>query len=93
MAALDFCIDNLRVGGNFVCKFFQGPEDKALETKLKRLFEKVHREKPEASRQVGQKSSFSHPDRNADYPKESREGYFVALRRKDGLSKQAIIAE
>lgn len=53
MAALTFCFDTLRTGGNFVCKFYQGVEDKALEKKLKVLFEKVHREKPESSRNVG----------------------------------------
>lgn len=51
-AALHFCHDTLRAGGSFVCKFYQGAEDKALERKLKRLFEKVHREKPAASRSV-----------------------------------------
>lgn len=35
-----------------MCKFYQGQEDKALEKKLKRLFEKVYRDKPSASRSV-----------------------------------------
>jgi 21S rRNA (uridine2791-2'-O)-methyltransferase len=52
MAALTFCFDTLRTGGHFVCKFYQGSEDKALEQRLKRLFEKVHRDKPESSRKV-----------------------------------------
>lgn len=52
MAALQFCFDTLRIGGHFVCKFYQGAEDKALEGQLKRLFHKVHREKPESSRSV-----------------------------------------
>jgi len=51
-AALEFGFDTLRAGGHFVCKFYQGAEDKLLEKKLKRLFEKVHREKPAASRSV-----------------------------------------
>jgi len=55
MAAFTFCFDTLRTGGNFVCKFYQGAEDKALEKKLKALFEKVHREKPESSRNVSLK--------------------------------------
>ncbi|CAM1500859.1 Fc.00g100210.m01.CDS01 [Cosmosporella sp. VM-42] len=63
-AALQFASDTLKSGGHFVCKFYQGAEDKALEKKLKTLFAKVFREKPESSR------------------KESREAYFVALRRK-----------
>lgn len=51
-AALRFVFDTLRVGGHFVCKFYQGGEDKALELRLKLLFAKVHREKPESSRSV-----------------------------------------
>lgn len=53
-AALRFAFDTLRVGGHFVCKFYQGGEDKALELRLKLLFAKVHREKPESSRSVWQ---------------------------------------
>ena len=51
-AALRFAFDTLRTGGHFVCKFYQGAEDKALEGKLKELFKKVNREKPESSRNV-----------------------------------------
>ncbi|KAI1438416.1 FtsJ-like methyltransferase-domain-containing protein [Xylaria sp. CBS 124048] len=64
LAALKFANETLRVGGHFVCKFYQGSEDAELEWKLKQLFAKVHREKPESSRS------------------ESRESFFVALRRK-----------
>lgn len=35
-----------------MCKFYQGAEDKAFETTLKKMFAKVHREKPESSRSV-----------------------------------------
>ena len=52
MAGLTFAFDTVRTGGHYLCKFYQGPEDKALETKLKRLFTKVHREKPDSSRSV-----------------------------------------
>ncbi|KAF1809006.1 FtsJ-domain-containing protein [Eremomyces bilateralis CBS 781.70] len=52
MAALTFSFDTLKTGGHFVCKFYQGSEEKAFEAQLKRLFEKVHREKPKASRGV-----------------------------------------
>lgn len=52
MAALSFASDTLKTGGRFVCKFYQGAEDKAFETKLKKMFRKVHREKPESSRSV-----------------------------------------
>ena len=51
-AALRFAFDTLRTGGHFVCKFYQGAEDKALERRLKTLFARVHREKPESSRSV-----------------------------------------
>ena len=52
-AALRFGFDTLRPGGHFVCKYYQGAEEKALETRLRALFAKVHREKPESSRSVG----------------------------------------
>jgi len=52
-AALVFANTTLRTGGHFICKFYQGSEDKLLETRLKKLFTKVHREKPESSRSVG----------------------------------------
>jgi 21S rRNA (uridine2791-2'-O)-methyltransferase len=52
MAALTFAFDTLKTGGHFVCKYYQGAEDKLLEGRMKKLFEKVHREKPEASRKV-----------------------------------------
>ncbi|EWG39975.1 ribosomal RNA large subunit methyltransferase J [Fusarium verticillioides 7600] len=67
-AALQFASDTLRSGGHFVCKFYQGPEDKEFEKKLKTLFTKVFREKPDSSR------------------KESREAYFIGLRRKPGVT-------
>lgn len=35
-----------------MCKFYQGSEDKQLELQLKKLFQWVHREKPESSRSV-----------------------------------------
>ncbi|KAM4065939.1 ftsJ-like methyltransferase [Hirsutella rhossiliensis] len=66
-AALQFASDTLKPGGHFVCKFYQGAEDKALEQRLRKLFAKVHREKPESSRS------------------ESKEAYFIALRRKQGV--------
>ncbi|KAJ4155753.1 hypothetical protein LMH87_000984 [Akanthomyces muscarius] len=63
-AALHFAEETLKTGGHFVCKFYQGSEDKLLEQRLKRMFSKVHREKPESSRN------------------ESKEAFFVALRRR-----------
>ena len=49
-AALTFTYDTLKTGGHFLCKFYQGSEDHALELRLRKLFEKVHRIKPESSR-------------------------------------------
>jgi len=74
-AALLFAFDTLRTGGHFVCKFYQGSEDKAFEAQLKTLFAKVHREKPESSRS------------------ESKEAYFVALRRKGDAKWQAVFSD
>ncbi|KAK3384164.1 FtsJ-like methyltransferase-domain-containing protein [Lasiosphaeria ovina] len=71
-AALSFASDTLKSGGHFVCKFYQGDDDKAFEKTLKKMFAKVHREKPESSRS------------------ESRECYFVALRRKGNIALEDI---
>lgn len=51
-AALQFASDTLQSGGHFICKFYQGSEDKALEALLRRMFVKVHREKPDSSRKA-----------------------------------------
>ncbi|KAI0134518.1 ribosomal RNA methyltransferase MRM2 [Xylariales sp. AK1849] len=72
LAALRFASDTLCSGGHFVCKFYQGAEDKDLELKLKKMFGRVHREKPDSSRN------------------ESRESYFVALRRKGNVTMADI---
>lgn len=65
-AALQFASDTLRNGGHFVCKFYQGAEDRAFEKKLKTLFARVLREKPESSRSV---SGVQHPAGQADFKK------------------------
>ncbi|OJD37044.1 21s rrna (uridine-2-o)-methyltransferase mrm2 [Diplodia corticola] len=69
-AALGFAYDTLRTGGNFVCKFYQGAEDKALERKLRRMFEKVFREKPDSSRTESKEFFFIGIRRKPDPPKE-----------------------
>ncbi|KAK6004721.1 hypothetical protein QM012_008583 [Aureobasidium pullulans] len=74
-AALTFCYDTLRTNGHFLCKFYQGAEDKAFENRLKKLFDKVHKEKPESSR------------------KESKEAYFVALRRKPDVPRELVFPD
>jgi 21S rRNA (uridine2791-2'-O)-methyltransferase len=51
-AALQFAAETLRSGGHFICKFYQGAEDKQLEAQLRKMFGAVHREKPESSRSV-----------------------------------------
>ena len=56
LAALEFASDTLRTGGHFVCKFYQGGEDRAFEKRLKKMFAKVAREKPESSRSVSTKT-------------------------------------
>ncbi|KAL4960923.1 FtsJ-like methyltransferase-domain-containing protein [Aspergillus stella-maris] len=62
-AALEFSYEVLRVGGHFVCKFYQGTEDKDLEKQLKVLFQKVHRLKPESSRSESKEAFFIGLDR------------------------------
>ncbi|CAL8579104.1 2' O-ribose methyltransferase [Xanthoria parietina] len=57
-AALRFASDTLRSGGHFICKFYQGAEDKALEARLKTLFSKVYRDKPASSRSESKEAFF-----------------------------------
>jgi len=72
MAALTFSFDTLRTGGHFLCKFYQGPEDKEFETKLKRLFTKVHREKPESSRSVSRSRKLTCPISVTNRPRDRK---------------------
>ncbi|KAI5364144.1 putative ribosomal RNA methyltransferase FtsJ domain-containing protein [Septoria linicola] len=74
-AALTFCFDTLATGGHFICKFYTGAEDHAMELRLKRLFDKVYRIKPDSTR------------------KESKEAYFVALRRKAGAEREDVLGD
>ncbi|KAA8898439.1 FtsJ-like methyltransferase-domain-containing protein [Sphaerosporella brunnea] len=57
-AALLFCLDVLKTGGHFVCKFYQGSEDKELEQNLKKVFKHVHKQKPESSRKDSKEAYF-----------------------------------
>jgi 21S rRNA (uridine2791-2'-O)-methyltransferase len=57
-AATLFAIDVLKPHGTLLMKFYTGPEDKALEGRLKQIFEKVKREKPEASRDESREMYF-----------------------------------
>lgn len=57
-AALQFADETLRGGGHFVTKFYQGPEDKVLESRLRSLFKAVYRVKPDASRKESNEAYF-----------------------------------
>ncbi|KAJ9614084.1 2' O-ribose methyltransferase [Cladophialophora chaetospira] len=69
-SALHFSYDTLKIGGHFVCKFYQGAEDKAFEKALKTMFHKVHREKPESSRPQSKEAYFVGIKRLAKVDKE-----------------------
>ncbi|KAF8477093.1 FtsJ-like methyltransferase-domain-containing protein [Kalaharituber pfeilii] len=58
VAALLFCVDVLKPGGDFLCKFYQGLYDNELETALKAAFTTVHREKPDSSRKESREQYF-----------------------------------
>lgn len=57
-AALLFCITNLAENGTFICKFYTGSEDKEFEERLNRAFQRVHRVKPDASRDSSKEAYF-----------------------------------
>jgi 21S rRNA (uridine2791-2'-O)-methyltransferase len=75
MAALEFCYTTLATGGHFLTKYYMGSEDQVFEKRLKRLFHKVHRIKPDSSR------------------KESKEAYFLAINRKAGIPREAVLGD
>ena len=70
LAALNFSYDTLITGGHFLCKFYAGDEDKALEIRLKRLFEKVYRIKPDSSRKESKEAYLVALRRKADVARE-----------------------
>ena len=74
-----------------MCKYYQGAEDKALEKRLKALFGRVHREKPESSRSVRIPKLNWTPSTNLS-SQESREGYFVGLKRKKDATRDSVFA-
>jgi len=53
-----FAVDVLKSQGSLLMKFYTGAEDKALEGRLKKVFERVKREKPEASRDESREMYF-----------------------------------
>ncbi|KAK0615051.1 FtsJ-like methyltransferase-domain-containing protein [Bombardia bombarda] len=89
-AALLFASDTLKTGGHFVCKFYQGAEDKTLELALKKMFNKVHREKPESSRSVSLPLLFIR-ERIA-YMLRNRARPFLLPSRGKGLSRMTILS-
>ncbi|KAH6613747.1 FtsJ-like methyltransferase-domain-containing protein [Chaetomium sp. MPI-SDFR-AT-0129] len=65
-AALSFASDTLKPGGHFVCKFYQGTEDKALELLLRKMFVSVKRVKPDASRSESREGFYVALQRRGD---------------------------
>lgn len=57
-AGLILCLELLKPGGTYVCKFFSGKEDILLEHHLKRTFERVVRYKPGSSRSESTEAYF-----------------------------------
>ncbi|KAI9732851.1 MAG: 2' O-ribose methyltransferase [Cirrosporium novae-zelandiae] len=70
LAALRFSYSALKVDGSFICKFYQGAEDKSFERRLKKLFRSVHREKPEGSRSDSKECYFVAVKRKDDVDEE-----------------------
>jgi hypothetical protein len=71
MAALEFCYTTLATGGHFLTKYYAGAEDQAFEKRLRRLFHKVHRIKPDSSRKESKEAYFLAVNRKAEIPRES----------------------
>lgn len=70
MAALQFSYDTLKTGGSFLCKYYQGAEDKQFEKRLRALFDRVHRIKPDSSRKESREAYFLALQRRSDASKE-----------------------
>lgn len=73
-AALSFASDTLKPGGHFVCKYYQGPDDRDLLARLKFMFKRVHRVKPESSRGESMEGFFVALDRKKGVTLEQFEG-------------------
>ncbi|EPS37890.1 hypothetical protein H072_8341 [Dactylellina haptotyla CBS 200.50] len=57
-SALLFCVDVLKPGGSFVCKYYQGADDEVLKKNIKKVFATVKVVKPESSRSESKESYF-----------------------------------
>jgi 21S rRNA (uridine2791-2'-O)-methyltransferase len=71
MAALEFCYTTLATGGHFLTKYYMGSEDMIFEKRLRRLFHKVHRIKPDSSRKESKEAYFLAINRKAEVPRDS----------------------
>ncbi|KAK2733462.1 2' O-ribose methyltransferase [Myotisia sp. PD_48] len=67
-SALEFACTSLKPGGHFVCKFYQGSGEKEFENRLKEVFHRVHREKPESSRNESPEVFFIGLRKKSDKP-------------------------
>ncbi|KAK0307570.1 2' O-ribose methyltransferase [Friedmanniomyces endolithicus] len=86
LAALEFAYDTLATSGNFLCKFYQGGEDQALEARLKKLFEKVYRIKPDSSRKESKEAYLVGLRRRPGVVREAVLGEGCKFARGDGKS-------
>lgn len=68
-AALIVAIDLLKPGGSFTCKLYAGSEDTLLEKRLKKVFKKVDRFKPNASRNESKELYFVARGKKTDIDK------------------------
>lgn len=73
-SALAFALDTLRPGGAFICKFYAGAEDAFFERKLRKVFDRVKREKPAASRSESKEQYFVCNGRKASVSKQDLYG-------------------
>jgi len=55
---LAFAIDVLKPGGSLICKFYQGAEDSEMQKRFAKVFTRVKRGKPEASRKESKEGYF-----------------------------------
>ncbi|KAF3923314.1 hypothetical protein ABW21_db0202915 [Orbilia brochopaga] len=84
-AALKFCIDVLKPGGKFVCKFYQGSDDNVLLKKLETAFTRVAKVKPDASREGSKELYFVALDKRPGITKED-----VGL---EGMRERPLVAD
>ncbi|KAK6542972.1 2' O-ribose methyltransferase [Orbilia ellipsospora] len=85
-AALLFCIDVLKPGGSFVCKFYQGAEDKAFMKNVERVFNHAKKFKPDSSRPDSKECFIVAKDKKKGMTREDFKGAaFTNLENVDGF--------